>query len=385
MTRSLRRGFLVSLLATATLDARLPATLMPAGLAGARQSAGAATRRLTTIDSVRQFSGFYHLQNVLLRGAFDTEGTRTTLRADEHELRVILDEGVSAPEGTVDARGLVIDVGRLEPGDPRVGSFAEGREADKWPRPGEEMLLRVSAVSEAPPISPMSVRSIAIEPWKYSGQMVTVVGNFRGRNLFGDLPGAPGKSRYDYVLRGTEGAVWITDLRPRGRDFDLDVNRRVDSDQWLEVTGTVVNEKGLVSLKATRVALAKAPQRTDTVEEIAPPPIPRLPVEVVFNSPTDRETDVSPSAPIRIQFSRGLNEASLAGRIRLSYLGRTPEPGEPGMQFKTSYDAASRAIQITTTQPLEPYRTVRVELLEGITGFDGTPVTPWTLTFSVGG
>jgi hypothetical protein len=28
----------------------------------------AATRRLTTIDALKQYSGFYHLQNVLLRG-----------------------------------------------------------------------------------------------------------------------------------------------------------------------------------------------------------------------------------------------------------------------------------------------------------------------------
>ena len=83
-----------------------------------------------------------------------------------------------------------------------------------------------------------SVRSIAIEPWKCDGQTVTITGNFRGRNLFGDLPGAPGKSRYDFVLRGTEGALWVTDLRPRGQGFELDVNRRVDTDRWIEVTGT---------------------------------------------------------------------------------------------------------------------------------------------------
>jgi hypothetical protein len=47
------------------------------------------------------------------------------------------------------------------------------------------------------------------------------------------------------------------------------------------------------------------------------------------------------------------------------------------------YDGANRAVQIAMAQPFERNRTVRVELLEGITGFDGAPVTPWTLTFSV--
>jgi hypothetical protein len=37
------------------------------------------------------------------------------------------------------------------------------------------------------------------------------------------------------------------------------------------------------------------------------------------------------------------------------------------------------------TQPFEAFRTVKVELLDGIKAFDGAPVTPWTVTFSVGG
>ena len=153
---------------------------------------------------------------MLVRGEFATEGTRMFLRADEHEIRVLLDDGVNAPKGVVDARGLFLDVGRLEAGDPRAGSFAEGRDADKWPRPGEELILRISATSETQPASGASVRSIAIEPWRYDGQTVTVTGNFRGRNLFGDLPGAPGKSKYDFVLRGTEGAA-LGHRRPAAR------------------------------------------------------------------------------------------------------------------------------------------------------------------------
>jgi hypothetical protein len=338
-------------------------------------------RRLTTIDALRQYPGFYHLQNVLVRGEFATEGNRLLLRADQTEIRVLLDEGVSAAKGVVDVRGLLVDVGRLEAADPRAGAFTEGREAEKWPRPGEELILRISTTLETQPTSGASVRSVAIEPWRYDGQTVTITGNFRGRNLFGDLPGAPGKSKYDFVLRGTEGAVWVTDLRPRGQGFDLDVNRRVDTDRWIEVTGTVVREKGLVSLKATRVSLAKAPQVVAS-DEPAAPAVPLAPVEVVFNSPTEGETDVAVADPVRIQFSRGLNENSLAGNIRITYVGRQ---AEGGIEFKSAYDAANRAVQITFVKPLEAFRTVRIELLDGIKGFDGAPIKPWTVTFSVGG
>ena len=57
----------------------------------------------------------------------------------------------------------------------------------------------------------------------------------------------------------------------------------------------------------------------------------------------------------------------------------------PAVEVTTSYDPGTRALELTFTQPLERFRTVRVQLLEGIEAFDGAAVTPWTLTFSVGG
>ena len=352
--------------------------------AGAARPQTAPTRRLTTIDALKQYPGFYHLQNVLLRGEIGEDAAKLQLRADDQTIRVLLDEGTSTKSGVVELRGVLIDVGRLEPGDPRVGTFAEGRDADRWPRPGEELFVRTSDVSQVPPsATTASIRGIALEPWKYDTQKVTVVGNFRGRNLFGDLPGAPGKSRYDFVVRGVEGAIWVTNLRPRGSGFDLDVNRRVDSDRWVEVTGTVVRERGLVSIDATRVILAKPPQVTDAPAESAAPPIQLEPVRVVFSSPSDDETDVLVTGAIRIQFSKGLNEPSLAGRLRVSYVGAT-EP-DAGLQFQATYDAANRAVVLKMAQPFQAFRTVKIEILEGAKGFDGAPITPWTLTFSVGG
>jgi hypothetical protein len=345
------------------------------------------TRRLTTIDALKQYPGYFHLQNVLLRGEIDDAEARLQLKADEQTVRVVLDEGVSTKKGTVEVRGVLIDVGRLEPGDPRVGAFAEGRDADRWPRPGEELFVRVGALVDVPPsATTASVRAIALEPWKFDTQKVTVVGNFRGRNLFGDLPGAPGKSRYDFVLRGVEGAIWVTNLRPRASGVELDVNRRVDTDRWVEVTGTIVRERGLVSIDATRLTMAKAPETTEAPVEAAVPQVPLEPVQVVFSSPTDGETDVIPTGAIRIQFSRGLSEPSLAGRLRVSYVGAAAAAGaDSGLQFQATYDGANRALVLKMTQPLEAFRTIRVEILDGIKAFDGGPVTPWTLTFSVGG
>jgi hypothetical protein len=351
--------------------------------AAAAQQTGAASRRLTTIEALRQFPGYYHLQNVVVRGEFVEDGVRFSIRGDGEQMRVVLADGVRATNGAVEVRGQLIDVGRLEPSDPRATRMAEGADAERWPRPGEELFVRVTSVDSAQPVIGLTVRALALEPWRYEGQKVTVVGNFRGRNLFGDLPGAPGSSRYDFVIRGAEGAVWVSGQRPRGRGFDLDIDRRVDTDQWLEVSGTVVHDRGLVRIDATRLTLTKPPQVTEAPEEQDIPPPPPPPLEIVFSSPTQEDVDVPAGGPIRIQFSRGLDPKSLPGAFRVSYVGAPA--GEKPPAFQVAYDAANRAITLRFEQPLERFRTVRVEVLETLKAFDGGMVTPWLLTFSVGG
>ena len=335
-------------------------------------------RRLATIAGLRQFPGFFHLQNVLLRGEFKEDGGRFFLDSEDGNIRSILDSGVRTPTGAIEVRGQLIDLGRLEPGDPRVPD-SEMRDATRWPRPGEELFVRVTAVSEAAPAASTTIRALALEPWRYEGQKVTVTGNFRGRNLFGDLPGAPGKSRYDFVIRGAEGATWVSGLQPRGRGFDLDIDRRFDTDQWLEVTGVVAYERGLVRIDATQLAAAKAPEVLREADEPAAPPPALPPLEVVFSSPTPAEEDVSRTSVVRIQFSRGLDTKTLTGAVRVSYPGTDAKPPT----FQTAYDAATRALTLRFSGPLEPGR-VQVDVLDTLRAFDGGIAKPWTLTFTVG-
>jgi hypothetical protein len=342
------------------------------------------TRRLTTIDALRQFPAFYHLQNVLIRGEFSERDRRVHVVADAHEIAALLNDGVQNTAGSVEVRAQLVDVGRLEPGDPRAGRNAEGREAERWPRPGEELFLRVTGVSPAQPAAAPSIRALTVEPWKYTDRPLTVSGSFRGRNLFGDLPDAPGKSRYDFVLRGAEGAIWVTGLRPRGKGFDLDIDRRVDSGRWLEVTGTLVHERGLVRIEATRVALGQAPTTKVAIEAEAAP-APPAPVEIVFHSPADGDTDVLATESVRVQFSRGLAEPSLAGRVRARYADPGLDPLAPAatLAFTVSYDAANRAVGIRFQPGLQAGRVVRLEILDGVTAFDGGPAPALTLTFTV--
>ncbi len=347
-----------------------------------------AVRRLATVAALRQYPGYYHMQNVLLHGELVESGPRFVLRGGEAEIAVVLNNQ-STPSGIVEVRGQLIDIGRFEPGDARVQAYTGplSLAPENWPRPGEELVINVTSVGEAQLATTPSVRGLALQPWRFDGQQVTIVGEFRGRNLFGDLPSAPGKSRWDFVLRMVDSAVWVTDLRPRGRGFDLSVDARVDTGRWLQITGTVGQDRGLVTLTGTTIATATPPQMTAAPDEdVAAPSVPIEPGEVVFSSPTEGDVDIPLASSIRVQFSRGLDPASIADRIRVSYVGGAVagEPPAP-LGFTFNYDAGPRSIEINLTSPPERFRTIRVELLEGIRTFDGAPVTPWALTFSVGG
>ena len=342
---------------------------------------GVGGRRLATVAGLHQYPGYYHLQNVLVDGEIDENKGHPVLRANEREINLLLND-VTTSSGLVEVRGVLLDVGRLEHGDPRLAKYEGAQDPEHWPRPGEDLVISVTNVTETQLATTASVRALALQPWKFEGQKVTLVGQFRGRNLFGDTPSAPGKSKYDFVLRSADAAVWVTDLRPKGKGFDLNVDARVDTGRWLQVTGTVSQDRGLVTVLGATIEAAMAPQAAPVEEEAAAPPTPPEPGEVIFSTPTEGDIDVSGTAPVRLQFSRGLDEKSLADRLRVTYQGA--DPAAPPIQFDQSYDFGTRAIELRFKQRLDPFKTVKVELLEGLKTFDDAPIQPFTLTFSIG-
>jgi hypothetical protein len=148
------------------------------------------------------------------------------------------------------------------------------------------------------------------------------------------------------------------------------------------VTGLVKHGRGLTWLEATNVALSK-PLPEPTVES-RPAPVDLPPPDVVFSDPTPDEKDVEPATTIRIQFSREMDPKTFDGRVRLAYAGQQAPKASP-IQTTSEYRPAQRVLEVKLARPFERFRTVRVELLEGITASDGTPMKPWTLSFSVGG
>ena len=362
-------------------------------LGAAAVSAQAPQRRATNVTALLAHPGFYHLRPVIIAG--------TTALLDNGELRVSSESGTmkvvfkgGAPEGLNEIRGELWDLGRMSPGEPRLTSYdlksvfhldPEG----PWPRPGQVMALVASAISPTSPPPAPTIRAMVLYPSRYLEQKVTVVGQFAGRNLLGDLPDAPARSRYDFVLRSVDAAIWVTNIQPRGRDFDLALDARIDTGRWLEVTGTLQQGRGLQWLDAQpgSLKLAKPPAETTSAEpQIRVPAAP--PPEVVFSAPTQDETDVLVSANVRIQFSRDIDPATLKGRLRAQYIGSAlPAGAEPPLklEFTTEYRPATRVLEIRFSQPIERFRTVQIDLLEGVLGTDQQPLAPWTLKFMTGG
>jgi Bacterial Ig-like domain len=357
-----------------------------------------APRRATNLATLLAYPGFFHGRPILIVGKVGVEKDQLRLSDDNGSIHLLF-KG-TAPDGLDEVRGEFWDIGRMKADDIRLSTY-DLRQTFKmdpdapWPRPGDVTAIVATAVAPAVVPAQASIRAIVLNPSRYIDQKVSITGQFSGRNLLGEMPDAPGKSRYDFVLRSTDAALWITNMRPKmkdagGKDLELGLDARIDTGRWLSVRGTVQQSRGLLILdaEAGSLALAKPPTETHTDEE--PIRVPAGPApEVVFSAPTQDETDVSQGTTVRIQFSRDLDPATLRGRIKPHYLeSQTVERGEPvtpSADFTFQYAAANRVLEIKFAKPLERFRTLKVDLLEGILGTDGQPLKPWTLTFMLGG
>jgi hypothetical protein len=374
-----KRALLVSVLLTTSLAAQ------------------PATRRATNLAALQAHPGFYHGRPIVVVGTVSVEQNQLRVSDDNTSVRLIF-KG-NAPDGLDEIRGEFWDLGRMKADDVRLTAYDlrtvfQIDPDGPWPKAGEVTAIVATAVTATTPPPAPSVRAIVLNPTRYVDQKVSITGQFSGRNLMGDLPEAPGKSRYDFVLRSVDAAIWVINMRPRmkdptGRDLELSLDARIDTNRWLSLRGTVQQGRGLmwIDAEAGSLSLAKPPTETTTEEQVRVPAGP--PPEVVFSTPTEEEVDVLTTTNVRVQFSRDLDQATIRNRVRVSYFQAQSvergEPDTPRVEFTTQYNPANRVLEIRFTKPLERFRTVKVELLEGILGTDAQPLVPWTLTFSIGG
>jgi hypothetical protein len=352
-------------------------------------SAQPSARRATNIAALTAHPGFYHLRPVVVVGTLSLlDSGERRLRNDDGSLRVLFKDSSSA-EGLAEVRGEFWDLGRMNADDPRLTgydlrtAFQIDPEA-AWPRPGQVTALIATAREAASPPAAPSIRALVLNPSRYLDQQITVTGQFAGRNLLGDLPDAPARSQYDFVLRSADAAVWVTNVRPRGRDFELSLDARIDTGRWVEVSGRLQQGRGLQWLEgeAGSVRLSKPPAVQTQDQQIRVPAAP--PPEVVFSAPIGGEIDVQPGTNVRIQFSRDIDPATFKGRVRARYVGPEGQPAVDIPGLSTQYRASNRVLEITFPQPLERFRTVELELMEGILGTDKQALQPWKLAFVTG-
>ena len=356
------------------------------------------TRRATNIGALLAYPAFYTGRPILIVGKVAVDKDQIRVSNDEGSIRLI-SKG-NAPDGLDEIRGEFWDVGRMKPDDPRLtpdlrATFHLDPDG-AWPKSGEVTAIIATSVASTELAQNPTIRSIVLDPDRFLDQKVTITGQFTGRNLMGDLPDAPARSRYDFVLRSTDAAIWVANMRPRlkdtnGKDVELGLDARIDTGRWLEVSGTVQQGRGLLWVDAAAGSLkfAKPPTETPVATEdqvrvaLGPPP------EAIFSAPTSEETDVATNTTVRVQFSRDLDPQTLRGHVKATYVAaesaQRGEPDTPPIAMTTSYNAPGRVLEIKFTQPLERFRTVKIDLSEEIKGTDGQALKPFVLTFITGG
>jgi hypothetical protein len=222
-----------------------------------------------------------------------------------------------------------------------------------------------------------SLEQLVTKPGALDGQLIRVVGRFRGRNLFGDLPAKSMRVSSDWVIKDSLFAAWITGRKPKGDGFDLDPGIRRDTARWIEIIGRPrTSRAGVVSIEAVEVALAAppAPQRAEVAPAPPPPERPKVPPVIVFSLPLEGEADFDPSGRIVVQFSNDMEEDSFKGRVGLRYVGPA-RPGDSGFEgMRVTYNPGMKALVIDPGGPLRPGRAVEVILMKGIVDVDGQPL-----------
>jgi hypothetical protein len=223
----------------------------------------------------------------------------------------------------------------------------------------------------------VSLEALVSKPGERDGSIVRVVGQFRGKNLYGDLPSRSQNVSSDWVIKDDVYAVWVTGKRPRGTGWALDTGLKRDTGKWIEVVGRPVTRNGVTYVRALRVGLTNPPS---AIAQAAPPPPPperpKVPPVVVFALPLDGEAEVPSDGRFVVQFSKDMDEDSFKGHVLLRYSG----PRRPGDRdfdaVKLTYDEGRRALTVDPGDVLRPGRQLELLLLPGIVDVDGLALIP---------
>ena len=347
----------------------------------------------TTLAALDGYPSFFHRQPVVVRATPEGDLQDVFVSDGDRRVRALyVAPPVADERDLLEIEGTFWDVGRLQPNDPRmaghgIAAMSERLLGKPWPSSGELRLLIAEETRRADAPAGTTIRTISLEPGRYRDRTVTVTGRFRARNLFGDLPEAPGNTRDDFVLQSGDASIWVVGMEPKGDGFDFDVMARVDTNRWLQVTGVVAGGDRLTTIEAERLTSVERPAPAAARRE-APRPEPGLPAEVIFSAPTQDDDGVALGALVRFQFSRDMAPDSFEGSVRAAYVGAAGAGNAAGagtLELAVEYLPRNRVLNVQFAEPLLPYRPVAVTLGDGIEAVDGAALVPYTLRFATGG
>lgn len=284
-------------------------------------------------------------------------------------------EGPSFMGKDVEITGVFLQRGATDAGTALTGSRLSGS-IQFWSYVGP---AREPDKNELAKAKPASLEALCSNPGRRDGQLVKVVGKFRGRNLYGDLPARSERSHDDWVIKDDVWAVWITGRKPKGSGFSLDAGLKKDTGKWVEVVGRVETRNSITYVRALQVLLAAPPREAAEVQPPPPPPEkPKEPPVIVFALPLDGDPEVAPDSRFVVQFSKDMDEDSFKGHVLLRYQG-PPQPGDRGFEaLRLQYDGGRRALTVDPGDPLRPGRSLELVLLPGIADVEGLALVPRT-------
>jgi hypothetical protein len=240
-----------------------------------------------------------------------------------------------------------------------------------WSYESTEQIQRTREVANAPT---MTLEALTTADPLPTG-LVSVVGKFRGSNLFGDLPVPSRVSKSDWVIKDDLYALWVTDRSPDGDGWKLDPARERDTIHWLEIVGKAREMNGVVYLHADRVRLSAPPSGTSGVRTAPLPGTKGFVPDVQFTLPSEGVEEAAPDAIIAIQFTKKMDPKTFTNRVQLRYADASSSTAS-FKDLRITYVDTRRVMQIDPGVALLPGRTLECVLLPGIKDTDGNDLPP---------
>jgi hypothetical protein len=289
-----------------------------------------------------------------VRGHFETEGMGMMGR----------DVDIT---GVVKEAGDAANAGMTDTGPTRVVILF-------WSYQGPPEKVSADVLKKAVPVT---LETLVTSPGQRDGQLVRVVGKFRGHNLYGDLPSKSQRERGDWVIKDEAFAVWITGRKPKGKGFDLDSSLKRDTGKWIEVIGKPASRMGVTWIQAVQINLTGPPTATSQALPPPPPPErPKVPPVIVFALPLDGDGEVAADGRFIVQFSKDMEEGSFKNRVILRYAGPMRPGDQPITNMRYTYDGGRRALIVDPGMMLAEGRQLELLLFPGIVDSEGLSLVP---------